>query len=332
MDKIRWGIIGCGDVTEIKSGPALSRIEHSSLVAVMRRSGEKAQDYARRHNVPKWYDNADQLINDSDVNAVYIATPPDSHAEYTLRAARASKPVYVEKPMARTYAECQAMITACREAGVPLFVAYYRRCLPAFLKVKELVDSGAVGQVRFISIQMIQSANINGEDLPWRVRPEIAGGGLFYDLGSHQFDFLDYLLGPVTSVAGQAANQAGLYPAEDIVTASWQHESGALGSGVWCFTAASEQRKDLAEIVGSQGRITFSFFDSLPVHLETSAGKKDFSFPRQDPIQQPLLQTVVDELRGVGICPSTGESGARTNRILEEITASYVAQPAHKQR
>lgn len=332
MDKIRWGIIGCGDVTEVKSGPALSRIEHSSLVAVMRRSGEKAQDYARRHNVSRWYDDAEQLINDPNVTAVYIATPPDSHAEYTLRAAMAGKPVYVEKPMARTHAECQAMITACREAGVPLFVAYYRRCLPAFLKVKELVDSGAVGQVRFISIQMIQAANINAENLPWRVRPEIAGGGLFYDLGSHQFDFLDYLLGPVTSVAGQAANQAGLYPAEDMVTAGWQHESGALGSGVWCFNAAPEQRKDLTEIIGSRGRITFSFFDSLPVHLENSIGEKDFHFPRQDPIQQPLLQTVVDELRGVGKCPSTGESGARTNLVLEKVLASFAAQPEQKQR
>ncbi len=322
MDEIRWGIIGCGDVTEAKSGPAFNRIEHSSLVAVMRRNAEKAQDYARRHGVPRWYDDADQLIHDPEVNAIYIATPPDSHAEYTLRAAQAGKPVYVEKPMARTGQECQAMIAACQKAEVPLFVAYYRRCLPAFLKVKELLQSGAVGQVRLISLRLyhpVHPDDLNPQHLPWRVNPEISGAGYFYDLASHQLDYLDYIFGPIQSAFGQKANQAGLYPAEDVICASWAHQSGVLGSGTWCFTVSPEQKLDKAEVIGSQGRITFSFFETLPVRLETPAGVQEFNFPRQDPIQQPLIQTVVDDLRGMGTSPSTGVSAARTNRVMEDI-------------
>ena len=134
MRTVRLGIIGCGNVTEVKSGPGFQKAKDSSLVAVMRRTGELAQDYAGRHDVPRWYADAEALIGDPEVDAIYIATPPSSHKEYVILAARAGKPIYVEKPMARTHAECQAMIAICREAGVPLYVAYYRRALPRFLK------------------------------------------------------------------------------------------------------------------------------------------------------------------------------------------------------
>lgn len=315
-------MIGTGDVTERKSGPAFNRVEHSTLLAVMNRTPEKAADYAKRHGVPRWYETADELIADPDINAVYIATPPDSHLEYTRQVAATGKAVYVEKPMARTHAECQEMVETCQKAGVPLFVAYYRRCLPAFLKVRELVHSGAVGDVRLINVRLFHPPHEGDGDpasLPWRVKPEIAGGGYFYDLASHQMDYLDYLFGPVTAAAGIAGNQAGLYPAEDIVTGAWKHGSGVQGTGAWCFTAAPGQQTDLAEIVGSRGRITFSFFEQIPVRLENGDGAQEWTFPRQDPIQQPLVQTIVDELRGVGTCPSTGESAARTNRVLGEM-------------
>ncbi|MBT4498578.1 MAG: Gfo/Idh/MocA family oxidoreductase, partial [Gemmatimonadetes bacterium] len=244
MKSIRWGIIGCGDVTEVKSGPALQKIEDSELVAVMRRDAAKAEDYARRHDVPRWYADADQLIADPEVDAVYIATPPDSHADYTVRVARAGKPVYVEKPMARSYTECEQMIEACETADVPLFVAYYRRRLSGFLKVEELVKSGAIGEIRFVAASLLQPAHESSSDpLPWRVLPDIAGAGYFFDLGSHLLDYLDYLLGPIADVHGQAANQAGLYPAEDAVCAHFTFESGILGSGIWCFTVGEGQSR-----------------------------------------------------------------------------------------
>lgn len=323
LDKVRWGIIGVGDVCEVKSAPAMNKIEGSRLVAVMRRNGEKAADYARRHGVPRWYDDADALIADPEVNAIYIATPPDAHAEYTRRAAAAGKPVYVEKPMARTHAECLEMIRCCEEAGVPLRVAYYRRCLPSFLKVKELVDSGAIGEVRLVNMELYQSVTpdiIRDLENNWRVDPGIAGGGYFYDLASHQFDFLDFLFGPVQAARGIAHNQAGLYEAEDVVTAAYHFENGTVGAGSWCFTVGEPATKEMTTILGSKGQIRFHFFTDFKVYLETGNHTEAFSFERPEHIQQPLIQLIVDEWRGRGgISPSTGKSAARTNWVMEEI-------------
>ena len=324
MKTIRWGIIGCGNVTEVKSGPGFQKAHNSSLVAVMRRNGDLAQDYAQRHGVPRWYDDGQALIHDANVNAIYIATPPSSHKEYTIMAAEAGKPVYVEKPMALNYGECQEMLDACQEAGVSLFVAYYRRSLARFLKIKELIDAGAVGTVRFVSVtlyQPVRPQQMDSSNLPWRVLPEIAGGGLYLDLAAHQLDFLDYLLGPIQSVQGFAGNQAGLYPAEDIVTGSFVFESGVQGIGTWCFTAFEET--DHTEIVGEDGSISYSTFDAEPILLTTAEGKSEFTVGYPAHIQQPLIQSVVDDLLGVGHCPSSGESGARTTWVMDEMLAGY---------
>jgi len=326
METIRWGIIGCGNVTEVKSGPGFQKARNSSLVAVMRRNGELAQDYAQRHGVPNWYDDAQALILDPDVNAIYIATPPSSHKQYTLMAAEVGKPIYGEKPMALNHAECSEMIAACRRASVPLFVAYYRRSLARFLKVKELLDSGVIGDVRFVSTilyQPVRPQELDPSNLPWRVLPDIAGGGLFVDLASHQLDFLDYVLGPITAAEAFAGNQAGHYPAEDVVTATWRFESGVQGTGAWCFTTF--EAVDRTEIIGSNGRLTFSNFGSEPVLLTTKDGETGFAIDYPAHIQQPLIQSVVDELLGLGQCPSTGESAARTSWVMDEMLSGYKA-------
>ncbi|GGD13521.1 Gfo/Idh/MocA family protein [Pontibacillus salipaludis] len=323
MKIIRWGIIGCGDVTEVKSGPGFQLAANSSLVAVMRRNGELAKDYAERHNVPKWYDKAEDLVHDTEVDAVYIATPPGSHKEYTEMVAKAGKPVYVEKPMALNTEECQAMIDVCEEHGVPLYVAYYRRRLPRFLKVKELLDEGAIGDVRFVTMEQTQQLlekDENGE-WPWRVRPEVSGGGLFYDVASHTLDLFDYLLGPIEDVKGYAANQSDSYPAEDSVSGSFQFESGVMGTGVWNF--ASYKNEDQNRIVGTKGEIVFSTFDEVPVKLMNQFGTEEFHIDRPSPIQQQLIQTIVDELIGKGQSPSTGRSALRTNRVMDKMVQDY---------
>jgi predicted dehydrogenase len=322
MQEVRWGIIGCGDVTEVKSGPAFAKVPNSRLVVVMRRDGAKAQDYARRHGVSRWTADADSLIHDPEVNAVYIATPPSSHAEYTVRAAAAGKPVYVEKPMARTAAECEVMLDVCRAAGVPLFVAYYRRRLPTFLKVAEWLRAGAIGALRTVTITLLRppSQADRQPEKPWRVQPEIAGGGYFFDLASHQLDVLDYLLGPIEHATGYSANLAGLYTAEDTVCGSFRFVNGTLGTGTWCFAAAQEEMIERIELVGSLGKIAFSAF-ALSDPIELEAGGKVERFQVEPPVhvQQPLIATVVDALLGRGDCPSTGASAARTSRVLEQI-------------
>lgn len=320
MPTIHWGIIGCGDVTEVKSGPGFQKASNSRLVAVMRRTGALAEDYAARHGVPRWYDTAEALIHDPEVDAVYVATPPSSHKEYTLLCAQAGKPVYVEKPMALNVAECREMIAACGAAGVPLFVAYYRRALARFRKVKELLASRAIGEVRYVAINLSQPpAQHMPQDaaLPWRLNPAIAGGGLFVDLASHMLDFLDDALGPIRAARGFATSQARQYPAEDMVSGALLFESGVHAVGTWCFTGHA--RRDATEIVGTAGSISYATFDRQPVVLTTSAGREEFVFEDPPHVQQPLIQTIVDQLNGVGVCPSTAESAARTSWVIDQL-------------
>jgi predicted dehydrogenase len=320
--RIRWGIIGCGNVTEVKSGPGFQKATNSALVAVMRRNGALAEDYARRHGVPKWYSNAQALINDPEVDAVYIGTPPDMHQEYTLAVAAAGKPVYVEKPMAMNHHQCQSMIAACRAAGVPLWVAYYRRRLPRFLKVKELIEADAIGAPRAVTVRFYRDWKqpATGQ-LPWRVQPEIAGGGFFVDLAAHTLDYLDYFLGPIVHVQGNATNQGGYYRAEDTVAGSFVFAAGVQGTGIWCFD--SYHRVDETEIIGAKGKLTFSSFGTEPIRLTTTAGITDFPEPTPEHVQQPLIQSIVDELNGIGQCPSTGASAARTNWVMDQMLQNY---------
>lgn len=318
---IRWGIVGCGDVTEVKSGPALQKAEGSQLVAVMRRNGQLAEDYARRHGVPRWYDQANDLIHDPMVDAVYVATPPSSHMEYTLAAAKASKPVYVEKPMATSVEECQAMITACSQAGVKLYVAFYRRGLPRFQRVKEWIDSGAIGQVRFVrTVHMAKPMEDPGADY-WRVDPAISGGGLFLDLASHTLDLLDYLVGPIREANGHASNLGSPYKAEDTVSGRYVFESGAHGTGIWCFNAFHNEEYN--EIVGTKGSIIFSTFEEKPLLLRTSEGVHSEFIAHPAHVQQPLIQTITDDLRGTGTALSTGDTAIRTSRVMESMVNNY---------
>ena len=321
---VRWGIIGCGDVTEVKSGPALQQTGGSALVAVMRRNGALAQDYARRHGVPRWYDDAEALIADPQVDAVYVATPPSTHARYAIAAMRAGKPAYVEKPMALDAGECEAMLSVSRETGMPLFVAYYRRALPRFLKVRELLEAGAIGaprKVRAVLHRVLDARYADGATLPWRVRPEVAGGGLFVDLGSHTLDLLDFLFGPITAVAGEAHSASGAYPAEDTVRMAFAFGNGVRGEGDWCF--CSDARRDRVEIEGEHGRLRFATFDEVPVELEDASGVRRFAIDNPPHIQQPLVERMVADLRGEDRCPSTGESGARTTRVIDAVLRDY---------
>jgi predicted dehydrogenase len=321
VERVRWGIIGVGNVTEHKSGPGFQQAERSELVAVMRRNGELAADYARRHRVPRWYDDANKLINDPEVDAVYVATPPDSHRDYVVRVAQAGKPVYVEKPMGRTALECEDMISACDEAGVGLFVAYYRRAMPRFVTVKELLDSGRIGQPRSVSIRNERPAPVGEADEGWRVDPLISGGGHFVDLGSHTLDLLDWLLGPVTHAAGIATNRGGHYPAEDLVTGVFSFRSAVEGVGVWNFD--SFQHEDQVEITGTAGALRFSCFADEPLQLRTARGVEQINAPYPDTVQLPLIQNVVNAMTGHGESPSNGQSAIRTARVIDALLSDY---------
>jgi predicted dehydrogenase len=327
MKTIRWGIIGCGDVCEIKSGPGFYKADHSALVAVMRRNGALAEDFARRHGVARWHDDAEAIITASDIDAVYVATPPASHKDYTLRCARAGKPVYVEKPMAMTAGECAEMLAAAHAHQVPLWVGYYRRALPRLLKVKALIDDGAIGAVRGVTVTHRAPLIVpEGGILPWRVDPAVNGGGLFFDLGCHTLDILDFLLGPIAEAKGFAANLGRTYAAEDTVVAALRFISGVHGTATWNF--AADDDFEMNEIAGAQGRLQFSTYTPSPIRLVRGDKVEDFAVGDPPHVHQPLIQTIVDEMNGKGRCPSTGESAARTARVMDALVAGFKAAGA----
>ena len=322
MKTVRWGIIGCGDVCEVKSGPAFYKCKNSYLVAVMRRNTEKAADFAKRHHVLCYYTNVDHIINDPNIDIVYIATPPQSHAELTIKALQAGKAVYVEKPMGINYNECLQMNQAAKDYNQKLWVAYYRRSLPYFLKIKELLETNQIGKVQVVKNSFFREplpCDINEGWDTWRTNKQIAGGGYFYDMASHTIDILMFLLGNITKANGITNNLGGLYEVEDTVSASFLFESGAIGSSVWCYVSSKEAVKDEIEIIGETGSIRFSTFDFTDIELDTRYKTEKFSFSRPAHIQQHMIQSIVDEMLGFGKCPSTGETGAQTNRVIDQI-------------
>ena len=318
---VRWGMVGCGEVAEIKSGPALQKAGGSALVAVMRRELGKAEDFARRHGVPKAYGDADALIHDPDVDAVYIATPPSSHRELALKVAAAGKPCLVEKPMAASYAECMEMIQAFRVAEQPLWVAYYRRALPRFLKVRELLRGGAIGRVTSVHVYVSDPLATGDTAKAWRFHPEISGAGLFLDLACHYFDIIDFLLGQVTAAHGFAVNTGGTYPAEDVTVASFQVGNDVLGTGIWNFNAP--ESVDSITFTGSTGQLTTAVRADADVMVTRDGHQNTYRFRNPAHVHQPLIQTIVDELRGQGRCESPAETGARPSWVMEQCVGAY---------
>jgi predicted dehydrogenase len=288
----------------------------------MRRDGSKAEDYARRHNVPKWYSDGQQLIDDPDVNAIYIATPPGSHEEYTLRALAANKPVYVEKPMSTNAAAAERMLQASIKAGVKLCVAHYRKAQPRFKKLKALLEAKEIGTVRLVNLQLFQppqSSLIAKTDEFWRVDPAISGGGLFHDLSPHQLDLMQFFFGNYKRASGFSINQGGMYAANDLTVGSIMFESGVVFNGSWCFMASKGEEKDLVEIVGSDGKISFTTFSTHHVSLSKNGNEEVLRFPELEHVQQPMIDAVVQYFLGEGPNPSSAESAVETMRIIDSF-------------
>jgi predicted dehydrogenase len=322
MKEIKWGIIGCGDVTEVKSGPAFNKVPNSSLVAVMRRDAAKAQDYAFRHNVSRWYDNAEKLINDPEVNAIYIATPPLQHEEYTLLSLAAGKPVYVEKPMTLNAESALRMKNAAIDFNVKLCVAHYRREQPMFLKVKQLLLDKVIGDIRFVQLQMLQSRAHNliaSTETSWRLDPSISGGGLFHDLAPHQLDLMIYYFGKVSRSSGISINQSKEYSADDLVVGQILFENGVVFNGTWCFTVSEVDKRDICEITGSTGKISFPVFGNK-ITLKKDGYEEEFIFESLRHVQQPMIERVTAYFFGNEDNPCSAEQAILSMELMDSFT------------
>lgn len=323
MEQVNWGIIGCGDVTEIKSGPAFNKVPDSKLVAVMRRNETLAADYAARHGVSTWYSSATELINDPRINAVYIATPPSSHKEYCLQALASGKNVYVEKPMAINAAEANEMVAFAEERGLKLCVAHYRREQPKFKLIKALLTEGAIGKPQTARIlftrPLLTDESLKLPAKAWRVDPAVSGGGLFHDLAPHQLDLLLYFFGEAEEASGISCNHAGKYAGADMVAGTIRFKSGVVFSGSWDF-AYFKYGEDIMELTGSAGRISFAVFDHTRFILETATGTREYRFEPLEHVQQPLIEKIVAFFLGRGENPSSGMNGLQAIQLIDAFS------------
>jgi predicted dehydrogenase len=316
-DQVRWGIIGCGDVTEVKSGPPLQKAARSSLVAVMRRDAAKAADYAARHGVPRWTDDAEALIGDPAVTAVYVATPPASHAGYAIRALRAGKDVLVEKPMALTLEDCDRMAAAARETGRKLSVAFYRRALPRFERLRGIVQDGGIGTPRAIEVRHFRPPR----ELPqqdWKTDPAIGGGGIFVDAHTHTLDWLSYVFGPPVAARGLRKRQAGLYPAEDLV--AFLLDFGDVAATGLCVYATA-QHDESVTVHGSEGSVSMGSFSGAPITLIRGTEVQRIAVADPPHIHQPLIERVVAHFLDGAPNPSDAEAGRRATQLFTTIFA-----------
>lgn len=323
MKQIGWGFIGCGEVTEKKSGPAFNEVPGSKVVAVMSRNEAKAKSYAKRHGIKRWYTDPQQLIDDPEVTAVYIATPPSSHVTFAIMAMKAGKPVYIEKPLAASYEDCARINRISEITGVPCFVAYYRRYLPYFQKVKQIIESGEIGTVTNVQIRLsVPPRDLDysaSHNLPWRLQPDIAGAGYFYDLAPHQLDLLQEIFGIITRAHGYCSNRAHLYKAEDTISACFFFENGLPGSGSWCFVGHQSAKEDCIEVIGEKGMLSFSVYNYDPIQLVTSKGKTSIVVPNPPYVQLPIIKAVIEHLQGTGICTCTSVSATPVNWVMDRI-------------
>ncbi len=317
---INWGIIGCGDVTEVKSGPAFNKVPYSSLIAVMRRNAEKARDYAQRHDVEKWYDDADDLINDPEVNAIYVATPPLNHEEFAVKAMKAGKPVYLEKPMAIDAIASQKIEQVALETGAKISIAHYRRQQPLFLMIKKLLQEKAIGDVQLVDLNLLQphqSDMITKTETNWRIDPSISGGGLFYDLAPHQLDLMYYFFGKPANVSGMSLNASGYYNVDDTTNGQIVFENNVRFNGTWCFS--STERIDHCEIGGSEGKISFSVFDYNPLIIESNHNQTSISFDKLQHVQQPMIQKVVEYFLDQSPNPCSASEGVEVMKMMDAM-------------
>jgi predicted dehydrogenase len=318
MEKICWGIIGCGNVTEVKSGPAFNKVEHSSLMAVSRRDPDKLADYVKRHHIPLSFTNALDLIQSEKINAIYIATPPDVREAYAIEAMQLGKPVYLEKPMALNLAACKRLKSVSEKLGIKLSVAHYRRNLPLFMEVKNILEQGDIGTVKEVQITMLKKTDKAAKDPSnWRVDPSIAGGGYFYDLAPHQIDLVFYFFGKPKSFSGTSTNKAGLYKAEDFVQGTIELENGIVCKGLWDFSINGEE-KDEFLIIGEKGTIRFPVF-GLFIEVESNGQVKTIPFEAPKHNQQNHIQAVVNYFLDKGENPCSAEDAILSMEVMESF-------------
>jgi predicted dehydrogenase len=318
MNKMRWGLIGAGDIVRKRIVPALAESKLCELVAVCRWNAAKAEEFAREFDIPAWYSDHREMLSAGDIDAVYIASPVYLHAEHTKDAARAGKHVLCEKPLALDTAECDEMIAACKENGVTLGVAYYRRFYPVVERIRKALRDGEIGKAVFVQVNTFEAFN-PGPDHPrrWFIEKAKSGGGPMMDFGCHRIEILLDLFGSVNSVESINANVIFDREVEDTSSALLRFDCGPCAS--LTVTHAAKASLDSFDIYGTEGTIRIGSLNSGMISIENAAGNAAESHPPSSNFHSPLIEDFAESVMNGREPRVTGETGREVARILDAI-------------
>lgn len=306
---ICWGLLGVSDATEIKSGPGLYKNPNSVLEGVYDQNKEKALRFAFRHGAAKAFESVEDMLADQYIDIVYIAAPADMRCALALQCLEAGKAVYIENPIALSYEQALAIDAKAKAEKLPAYAALYRRGLPKFMNIKNLLTSGQIGDIRMIRVT--HWAKPTEGEKKGEAMPQFQGGDKFWRLGIETLDILEFYFGKMTDFTGQVFNQGGSDPTGDTITATFRHENGAVGTGSWCYAADKDQEEVM--IVGSKGNLRFSVFGKEAVILEKRGEFEMFNYRMPNHIAMPYQAGIVRELLDMG------ESNADWEQALDVI-------------
>jgi len=325
LKQLGWGLIGCGDIARKRVAPALRDLENCDFVAVSRERAELAESFAREFGARKHYAAWQDILNDKEVQAVYLATPVDLHAEQTVHAAEAGKHVLCEKPMAMNVAECSRMIAAARACNVKLGIAYYRHFYPAIQRARQIIQSGEIGVPVVAQINAFESFN-PAPDHPrsWLLRKNRSGGGPMFDFGCHRIEVLTNLLGCITQVKALTANVLFDREVEDTATALFQFENG--GCAVLSVTHAASEPQDTLAVFGSLGSIHIPILNEGVMRVINSEGARNEIHAPEKNLHAPVIADFVEAVMNNRELAVKAEVGRMVAMVEEMIYASSQGQ------
>lgn len=317
---IGWGILGCGDITDKRGAPAIHAQANSRPVVFHSRTAALARDFAHRHGASRWTTDRTEVLADPEVTAVYVATEHHRHVEDVLAAAEAGKHVLCEKPMANSVADCRRMIDACAANGVALQVAYYRRYYPKLVRMKELLDQGAVGAP--VTAEIHLCSRLDRDRIHpgnWRLNAEQSGGGALVDTGSHRLDLLCWMLGEPDRVAAFAECRELPIAAPDMESLLIR-----MASGVHIVTRHGYRTgsPDALEITGTVGTLSATPVDGPNLRLVRNGEEQLWELPKHDNVHFPLFDDFARRLVEGEPPRYSGTDGMQASRIIEAAYAS----------
>jgi predicted dehydrogenase len=318
MDKLRWGLIGCGDISKKRVAPALNSLDQSELIAVARANHSLAKSFAKEFSAKRWYKNWQDILSDEEIDAVYLATPVYLHAEQTIAAAEAGKHVLCEKPMALNANDCKRMIETCKTHNVKLGVAYYRHFYPVIKGAKEIILSGEIGEPTIVDIQAFEWFDRKpGEPRYWLLQKELSGGGPMMDFGCHRIEVLHYLFGGVKEMQAQLFNLHFKREVEDTAYVSLLFENHT--QAIIRVTHAAYQARDTLDIYGTKGTIHIPVLNKETMIVITEKGERTENYPPHQNVHQPLIEDFTNAVLENRNPVVDGLIGREVTLILDDI-------------